>query len=412
MSKSLQSHAAEFIKAEDELVKSMVEAIESWNERENIVTGKELWRENIATAKELWSKNIATAKELWEAGVIAPSAIHRAILTVIESGMPIGKSFHRFLYCYFVRRQDFATITRFFAPGQMWSSWVTDKPDHVIRSLIMKLATGVNGSTLSTKDLEMAERACLNIASAEHFEPFTEGLYRTALDVAQFTVDKSGLNWISDAKKSLSNAMSVLSSDATQARYLRACQMIKNAKSIAIVAKGSSLMHQSLGKQIDDHDLVIRMNSPKGLLPERHGSRTSIMFAMANSAERDPGLYQQWKSSFAQESTLTLPITPYKICKAKKALLKFFTSFGYAPSTTGHRTIALAMLLCSGTVDVYGFDLYNDKRVLPEELHPKVYSYVPQTYIAGLSHEIDYEFWFIHVFLNRLGLINIKGPLL
>lgn len=153
---------------------------------------------------------------------------------------------------------------------------------------------------------------------------------------------------------------------------------IKDASTVAIVGNGPNLLGKHLGEQIDNHDIVVRMNffHTKGYEADT-GTKTDIWVTGANEAYVDKDLDQKpkntlsiLKSSGLQNKTTFLPT----IEKIEERLGRSYKEFITIPAqlqtlaevkcltetpSTGMRSISFMVNICNQNVDLYGFDFFS-----------------------------------------------------
>lgn len=152
---------------------------------------------------------------------------------------------------------------------------------------------------------------------------------------------------------------------------------IKDASSVAIVGNGPNLLGKELGKQIDSHDIIVRMNffHTKGYEQDT-GTETDIWVTGANEAYVDKKLDQTPKNilSILKSSSLQNKITFLPtIEKIEERLNKDYKEFIAIPAeqqtlaevkcltetpSTGMRSISFIVNICEKNVDLYGFDFF------------------------------------------------------
>lgn len=153
---------------------------------------------------------------------------------------------------------------------------------------------------------------------------------------------------------------------------------IKNATSVAIIGNGPNLLNKKLGKEIDMHDIIVRMNFFHTKNYEQDtGIKTDIWVTGANEAYVDKQLDQTpknilsiLKSSGLQNKTTFLPT----IEKIEERLGQAYTDFITIPAeqqtlaevkcltetpSTGMRSISFMVNICNKNVDLYGFDFFS-----------------------------------------------------
>ena len=180
-----------------------------------------------------------------------------------------------------------------------------------------------------------------------------------------------------------------------------------NNKSIAIIGNAQSLFDQELGKEIDAHDIVIRMNS--GLIkdPKSQGNKTTIWASSFPLKEKE--INEKFNPKYVFWITPKLSVKPvYSISLHKKMfMLPFFIweslyqKLDETRPTTGLSIIYFVLEYCNAKkVDLYGFDFFETKSFYLEKIR------------TDTPHDFLKEKNFVHSLVkkyNNLQLIE-KNP--
>lgn len=152
-----------------------------------------------------------------------------------------------------------------------------------------------------------------------------------------------------------------LMSDHDVEKSLR--QLIDN-KSVAIVGNAKKLLNQSYGKDIDSHDVVIRINKgftlSKDVRYEKtHGNKTNIvMVNLVRSINNFPK-YEKVPYKIIQTTSCN-PSGPFESLvefSCRETMIRpLLDSFSPAKPTTGLRVLHVVSLLNPLSVSVFGFD--------------------------------------------------------
>lgn len=148
-----------------------------------------------------------------------------------------------------------------------------------------------------------------------------------------------------------------------------------NNKSIAIVGNAQSLFDQSLGVEIDSHDIVIRMNSGIIKEPKSQGNKTTIWASSFPLKESE--INEKFNPKYVFWITPKLSVKPiYSISLHKKMfMLPFFIwenlyqKLNQTRPTTGLSIIYFVLEHCkTKKVDLYGFDFFETKSFYLEKI--------------------------------------------
>ena len=133
-------------------------------------------------------------------------------------------------------------------------------------------------------------------------------------------------------------------------------------KSVALVGNARSLSKSEFGEQIDDADVVIRINSAPIPDPRSHGSRTDWI-AMSTPTRR--ALIAERAPSRLLWMTRKRKRLPYWLARDSRFFLnpvaaveKLRQDMGSAP-TTGAMVIDLLLRSEAASIDLYGFDFFS-----------------------------------------------------
>lgn len=185
-------------------------------------------------------------------------------------------------------------------------------------------------------------------------------------------------------------------------------EMIKGARTIAVVGKGNSAKGLGLGQTIDSHDLVLRVNH-KGSYDsaDDYGAKTSVVFHGGHLRKS----YQELGEAGSTPAVLLSGFPSYverrgSVVMPNEHRLEYFVdSIGYKRATTGLRLlIALSLLLelrADVEINAFGFDFYTCPA-------PGQGGVDEVRNSAAVPHEIDYEKWFAHEFLPLLTALRHK----
>lgn len=169
-----------------------------------------------------------------------------------------------------------------------------------------------------------------------------------------------------------------------------------DGKTVALVGNAQSLFDFSFGKEIDDHDIVVRLNGATYELPKldaakSHGSRTDVwgMWSSIDYIKQIPYFNGKtihlWKFSPA-------PVT-YVAAPQIKAVGKKVPSCGL---------LMLDLLARSGAkhIDMYGFDWKKTKTFTAESMHIGPHDFVVE---KQLIHNM-------YLTSDRIVLRHAKDP--
>ena len=121
-------------------------------------------------------------------------------------------------------------------------------------------------------------------------------------------------------------------------------------KSVAIVGNASSIFDKNYGKEIDDHDIVIRFNRGFITKPESQGSKTDIVILATELNIDEKASYKAW---FYVNRSRNTQSGDYTIGNAMRARLKSW--LGKQPSS-GFMAIDICREAKVKSIDIYGFD--------------------------------------------------------
>lgn len=151
--------------------------------------------------------------------------------------------------------------------------------------------------------------------------------------------------------------------------------LIKN-KTVAIVGNAASIFDKSNGKEIDDHDIIIRFNKGFITKPLSQGTKTTLVFLATELSIDEKASYKAYTTINRSNNTRCGDYTLGNIMRARlKALL------GKQPST-GFMAIDICRTAKAKSIDLYGFD----------KNAPTFYN--PDGYIT--QHDYDKEQQIIH----------------
>lgn len=146
-------------------------------------------------------------------------------------------------------------------------------------------------------------------------------------------------------------------------------------KSVAIVGNAQSLFEHELGKEIDSHDIVIRMNS--GMIKEvkSQGEKTTIWASSFPLKERE--VCESFNPKYVFWITPKLSVKPiYSISFHKKMFMlpfpiweELYQKLNKTRPTTGLSIIYFILKYCKPkNVDLYGFDFFETKSFYLEKI--------------------------------------------
>lgn len=121
-------------------------------------------------------------------------------------------------------------------------------------------------------------------------------------------------------------------------------------KSVAIVGNASSIFDTHYGKEIDDHDIIIRFNRGFITKPESQGSKTSIVIL---ATELNIDEKASYKAMYYVNRSKNTRCGDYTIGNVMRARLKSW--LGKQPSS-GFMAIDICRTAKAKSIDIYGFD--------------------------------------------------------
>lgn len=183
---------------------------------------------------------------------------------------------------------------------------------------------------------------------------------------------------------------------------IKVLKKILNGKSVAIVGNAKSLFDYKFGKEIDSHDVVIRMNLGYRIInPESQGTKTTIL-TVADTFKMD--LIEQEKPDFKILGFICSWLVKYRrpringrkyFIYPKKEHDNLELKMGARRPTSGAQMIWMTLLSGAKQIDVYGFDFFKTYNFYEERTH-------------AVPHNFDTEEdW--AVALANSGTITIHG---
>lgn len=135
-------------------------------------------------------------------------------------------------------------------------------------------------------------------------------------------------------------------------------------RTVALVGNAASLFDKEYGSEIDEHDVVVRMNKAAMLwtqfhVEKSHGKRTDVWMIFNigeyrhRSDDMDPSIKKMHMSSHRQTAEhlrivdAVFPISEHKLLQAQ---------VGYDNPTTGLMAIKWITMAKPKVLDIYGFD--------------------------------------------------------
>jgi hypothetical protein len=191
--------------------------------------------------------------------------------------------------------------------------------------------------------------------------------------------------------------------------FTESLKKIMEAQSIAIVLKGPSLSKRNTGFIIDRHELTLRVNLADQTQSAIYGKNTDILYhapflknkVLANSDITDYAV--EFLPTFNQ---------PENVIECNRRIRNVLSAISYQSATTGFSVILLCLLLCEGQVTVFGFDSYSPSQgEYLQKMEQDRSKFHRSRDSAAPTHEIDYEYWYIHrfcrefLFESKLSLI-------
>lgn len=174
---------------------------------------------------------------------------------------------------------------------------------------------------------------------------------------------------------------------------------LADARSVAVVGNGPSLLGRGFGAPIDAADLVIRINFPVIQAHEADvGSRTDVMVFSDGLLGRLPSLLAR-DPRYGDLPLLVVSALPSRedlLAASVSAGLRLgmmpatmrdsLTRLSYDLATTGCLILCLCAIMSTGSIALYGFDFYKDRT------RPHYFSGHDQPF---LGHDVDYERFFV-----------------
>ncbi|PPQ31387.1 hypothetical protein CCR94_08735 [Rhodoblastus sphagnicola] len=194
--------------------------------------------------------------------------------------------------------------------------------------------------------------------------------------------------------------------------FRQTLKIFDEANSVALVGNGSVLKGSGLGKAIDSHDVVVRINWPaiKGYSDDVGSNTSLVLFVeqyMHGAINQDSLLKKmsQYNSSvpgLALDAGRTVSTVfpefcgepPSNICLMPAAARKCLKYLGYQYATTGLLSMLLISLILNKTVTIFGFDFYRDLN--------RQYYFGTTPPDPHLTHELQYEVWMVRQFFARI----------
>lgn len=121
-------------------------------------------------------------------------------------------------------------------------------------------------------------------------------------------------------------------------------------KTVAIVGNAQSIFDKNNGKEIDDHEIVIRFNRGFPNEPESQGTKTSIIILACEMTLDEKSSY---KAMYSINRSRNTRCGNYTISDHDRALLK--GRLGSQPSS-GFMAIDMCLVAGVKSIDLYGFD--------------------------------------------------------
>lgn len=177
-----------------------------------------------------------------------------------------------------------------------------------------------------------------------------------------------------------------LKDNTSQNSFIDSINKIRDSDNIAIVLKGPSLKNKKLGFIIDSHDLKIDVNFTQKGDSLVYGKNSDIHYSAAFLKDKkDFILFCGNKNT-----------TEVKIRETLR-------DFSYNTPTTGFLVIIMVLLITKSHVSVFGFDSYSvRKQEYINANNVEKRDFFKTRNSAAPTHDIDYEFWFIHRFCKEL----------
>lgn len=124
-----------------------------------------------------------------------------------------------------------------------------------------------------------------------------------------------------------------------------------HGKRVAIVGNAKSIFEKQYGKEIDDHDFVIRFNKGMPIKPESQGTKTGLVLLACELTKEEINAYHPL--FIANRSKFYNNPTPYVVDNQTRAKM---TSYLNAQPSTGFIAIDMCMFFEAKSIDLYGFD--------------------------------------------------------
>lgn len=185
--------------------------------------------------------------------------------------------------------------------------------------------------------------------------------------------------------------------DSCDCGFLYSLKKLSQAENVAVILKGKSVVNRKVGFLIDSHDLVLRVNISDFSDEKVFGSKTSMLYHATFLKEKVKSEFAE--ENFEVEEVFPLNETDFVKNKQVSSIVK---ALSYESPTTGFSIIILALLLAKGHVTVFGFDSYSSSLrdwITTDIAKRNDVSKVRD--LAAPSHEIDYEYWYVHNFLKE-----------
>lgn len=152
-------------------------------------------------------------------------------------------------------------------------------------------------------------------------------------------------------------------------------------KSVAIVGNAQSIFDKTNGKEIDNHEIVIRFNRGFPTKPESQGTKTSIIILACELTLDEKASY---KAMYSINRSRNTRCGNYTISDHDRALLK--ARIGSQPSS-GFMAIEMCLVAGVKSIDLYGFDgitptYYNPEGYITQHNYTKEQELIRQLNLA------------------------------
>lgn len=161
-------------------------------------------------------------------------------------------------------------------------------------------------------------------------------------------------------------------------------------KRIAIVGNAKSIFDTKYGKEIDDHDFIIRFNHGVPKVEESQGTKTNMVMLACTLSDDE---IKQYKAGYLvnRSGNYYNRLASFTIGNRERAIMA--SGIGAQPST-GFMAVNICLYFGAKSIDLYGFDWGNTKTFYNPEDYKTQHNYQKEKEIM-IGYEVN-------------GLINIK----